>query len=129
MHQDKAVRRPRGLMAGLLMIAVGLLFLGERLDWLRSDLAWSWWPGILVVMGLARLGWAQDREQRKGGLVLLLMGGWLLVNTLELFDLHWGSSWPLLLIGFGLIWTWEAIAGAGDRRQEAVTPTAEERHD
>jgi hypothetical protein len=128
MNERRRKVQPRGLVAGLVMITVGLIFLADQLDWLDTDLTWRYWPLILVALGLGRLGWAEGREQVKSALVLLLMGSWLMVNTLELFELDWRSSWPLLLIGFGLIWTWEALSGA---RERAATPVeaGEERHD
>jgi len=120
--------QPRGLVAGLVMIAVGSIFLADRLDWLESDLTWRYWPLILVALGLGRLGWAEGREQVKSALVLTMVGGWLLVNTLELFELDWRSSWPLLLIGFGLIWIWEAVSGARERSPKPLE-AGEEHHD
>lgn len=120
MNDLRRARTSGGLVAGLILIGLGLLFLGEELRWLEAEAAWRFWPLVLVALGIAKLARASGADQRKGGLVLVMIGGWLLVNTFELFDLDWGTSWPLLLIGFGLIWTWEALAG---RRSE------EERHE
>jgi hypothetical protein len=46
----------------------------------------------------------RNRELRKG-FIMLAVGTWFLANTLDLFDLSFDRSWPLLLILIGLAMT------------------------
>ena len=51
---------------------------------------------------------ATDRSERsdiRRGAMLVGVGGWLLIVSLGIGDLSYSSSWPLLLIIFGLIRT------------------------
>lgn len=101
------------IQAGWILIAVGALFLVERLGW---DWGWSWhptvrrlWPVILIVVGLAKMqsnvadpgtsGWRLRRQVAGGGWIVLMgilflldQNGWLYLS----------QSWPLFVIGAGL---------------------------
>ena len=46
----------------------------------------------------------RNRELRKG-FIMLAIGIWFLANKLDLFDLSYDTSWPLLLILIGLAMT------------------------
>ena len=45
-----------------------------------------------------------QRDLRKG-LILLAVGSWLLLNTLGIWGLRYGDSWPLLMILIGVALT------------------------
>jgi len=96
-------RRSNGQLAvGIIIAALGVLMLFEHVIGFQVRDIWRLWPLILVVLGLVRLSGMGDGERRGSGLNAVIVGLWLLVNTLELFDLDWSNSWPLLLIGLGL---------------------------
>ncbi len=90
------------LVAGLVILAVGILMLVNRLGpwelygWTRL------WPLLVIALGLTRFASASDEEHRSSGAFLVLLGTWFLINTFEVFGLDWGESWPLLLILIGL---------------------------
>ena len=94
------IHRTGQLIAGVIVAALGVLLLFERVIGLEFYGIWQLWPLVLVGIGVARMG--GNTERKRSGLFLLLIGFWLLVNTLELFDLDWGTSWPLLLILLGI---------------------------
>lgn len=90
------------LIAGIVVAGVGVLLLFQHVvDFYVRDV-WHLWPLILVCIGIIRFASEGGRERRRSGLTLTIIGLWLLVSTLELFGLDWGTSWPLLLIGLGL---------------------------
>ena len=72
------------------------------------------WPWVLVALGLARLS---DRSTdangctrgRRSGAWLLLIGGWGLLNEYRIFGIHYGHSWPILVIGAGAMVVWRAL--------------------
>jgi hypothetical protein len=98
-----------GVTGGVVLIAVGVAFLLAELHLLSTRHFWRWAPLVLVVLGAGKILTASSFARVKGGLVLTLLGGWLLLNTHEVGFFHWGNSWPLLLIGFGAIAVLEAI--------------------
>lgn len=93
----------RRLIGGLVLITVGALFLLQELDITRIGRLWAFWPVILIVLGLARIIDPGEHERRSGGFWLLAIGSWLLIGSLGLFGFSYGTSWPLLLVMFGLI--------------------------
>jgi hypothetical protein len=100
-----------GLTGGLVLIAIGLIFLLARMDVFSERALWRLLPwGVLLVMGglkvLSGGGWRLE----KGGLTMILIGAWGLVSSLGVAGLTWGTSWPLLLIGFGLLAVFETVA-------------------
>ncbi len=96
--------------AGVILIAAGVFFLLFNLGVVEIDVPWQWWPLVLVAIGTGRLVTAGNHEERRSGVTLILIGGWLLVNFLDLFGLGWRNSWPLLIIIAGGMMVWKALA-------------------
>ncbi len=116
-------KRADGLMGGLILIAVGAVFLLLQQGILQAAGIRDWWPLIVVAVGLAKLV-SGDGERRRGGLWLLFVGGWMLLNTNHLYGLSWHNSWPILVIGLGTMLTLGAIfparrRGCGPQETEA----------
>lgn len=93
------------MTAGLLLIALGLVFLFGRMNWAYADLfvLHKLWPLFLLVIGVAKLTQAPDvrRPGARGS------GGWL-VFIAVMFLLHnynvmpLSSSWPLFIVATGI---------------------------
>ncbi|MGD8330582.1 MAG: DUF5668 domain-containing protein [Acidobacteriota bacterium] len=104
-------RADRGaLVPGLLMIVVGTVFLLERFDYISMRQAWDLWPGLLIALGAMQLLW--PRHGRRS-IFLLLLGIWLQINVLDLWDLDWDDSWPLLIIFIGASFVFDALFNRG----------------
>lgn len=88
------------LIAGLIVLGVGVLMLIEGLWDYPARSFYRLWPLILIGIGASRLV-GGDTEKRSSGLVLTGIGVWALISSLELFGLDWGDSWPLLLVFIG----------------------------
>jgi len=105
------------------MIAVGTAFLLERFDVLALRQVWDYWPMIFVVIGLGNL-LKPDRGRRS--IFLLLIGIWLQISVLELWGLHFGNSWPLLIIFVGASFIFDSLAsstGYGGGRSGRAAPS------
>jgi hypothetical protein len=90
-----------GLFAGILLIAIGTLFLLDRLGY--ADLHYvlhNYWPMFLVFFGLSRFF---HRRKPWSGVWLIVIGLWLQVTTLHWYGVTFNSSWPLLLIAMGAV--------------------------
>lgn len=103
-------RRPLdtgGLVAGILLIAIGTTFLLDRMGYIDFHMTLSdYWPMALVLFGVARF------INRRRGVWLIIIGLWLQATTLHWWNLTFDSSWPLLLIAFGAVTVVRALLHA-----------------
>ena len=83
-------------VGGLILIVIGVIFLGERMDW---GLQWHMsrlWPLILVALGAMQIA-----SRRLGaGFWLVFLGGIFLLNQNHILMLH--DSWPLFIVAGGV---------------------------
>ena len=86
---------------GVCLVLVGVVLALDQLGLLYANHLLRFWPAALIVLGLVML---QRREGQSAlrALVLIVVGGWLLLNTLGLVSLDlWEFFVPLLLVFFG----------------------------
>lgn len=88
------------IMAGLLLVALGLLFLGRRLDLIQGIDFSRLWPVILLVIGAGKFFGPRDENQPRSGLWLMFLGGLFLAHTFRLMTLD--RSWPLFIVAGGV---------------------------
>jgi predicted membrane protein len=73
----------------------------DQLGLLYANHLLRFWPAALIILGLVMLQ-RRDRHSALRALVLIVVGGWLLLNTLGLVSLDiWEFFVPLLLVFFG----------------------------
>src|ERR1700690_3724950 len=86
---------------GFCLVLAGVVLALDQLGVVQADHLLRFWPAALNVAGLAMLQHG-DRHGALRALVLIVVGGWLLLNTLGLLRLDlWEFIWPLLLVLFG----------------------------
>jgi hypothetical protein len=117
MHRDRP--SPAGIVFGLVIIVLGVVLFLDQTGILGWRPTWSFWPVLIIAMGLARFSQPRADGTRDGGW-LLFVGVWLLLN--ELHVLRYRDSWPLFLVAIGIQTMWKAIA----RRTAPPTPKAEQ---
>jgi hypothetical protein len=106
------------LLLGLVVIAIGTLYLLESADVLDAGAAIDdWWPAVIIATGLFQL--VERSHAVIGPLVLVAGGTILLLATTDVLEGDvWSYVWPTALIAMGLI----AIArwaGAGPLPRDA----------
>ena len=108
--------RSRGhqITIGLILIALGGLFLADRVFWLPVDAFSRYWPVILIVLGTGHL----FSRERRGMPWLLVVGGIMLLHTTDVLTLH--DSWPLFIVAAGLGSIWRGWQGPAPRETHAV---------
>ncbi len=91
------------LLAGLVVVVVGLILFTVRISGFGIN-GWSlFWPLIVIAVGVGQLSDSGNgRRGRGSGLAIIVAGVWLLFNSLGLFGFTYGDSWPVLLIFLGL---------------------------
>ncbi|MCL4837801.1 MAG: hypothetical protein KJ058_07545 [Thermoanaerobaculia bacterium] len=101
---------PTRLLVGILFIAGGVLLLARALELVAFlPSIWKLWPAVVIAVGIARLLWPTGQGGRLLGLWFVLLGSWGAVNVWGLFGLSWTDSWPLLVVGVGVILVLEAL--------------------
>ena len=90
---------------GVILIGIGSCFLLMMNGVLPSGSLRTWWPLIVVVLGLGSLAGARDPHGVGSAVTTIGLGGWLLVAANDWYDLGWSRSWPLVFvaIGFGAV--------------------------
>jgi predicted membrane protein len=119
-----------GLLPGLIVAAIGLVFLLNNLNIVRAHDVWEYWPVILIVVGITKLTDSTDSHEKTGGAIMILVGGLLLSSTLGLLSWSVWQFWPLILIGVGLLMLFNRsgaglIAGLRFRPSDATSTKAD----
>lgn len=111
-NSERIEKRTGSLIAGLVLITLGTLFLLDRADVLDfSDVIRHYWPLFVIGAGVTRL----LSGEIWNGLWMLAAGSWMQLVTLGMFGLTWGSSWPILLIVLGAGMIVRALFAAAGR--------------
>ena len=93
------------LAIGLVLFAFGVAMFLDAIDIMEVGMWWMYWPVALIAIGLANAFEAIRRRQGDGSWFLIGIGAWMLCGSLELFDLSYGSAFPLAVVcvGFGTV--------------------------
>lgn len=107
--------QPRGVTSqvilGLMVIALGLLFLLDNLDILDMHRAISFWPMVFIVIGTVKLCDTSSQGGRVVGGLLIGLGVLLTLDRMDIIEFSWRAVWPLVLIGFGVLLLYKAVYG------------------
>jgi hypothetical protein len=101
-------RREAAPLFGVILIIVGIVFLLDELGIMMLGHLETWWPMLLVLLGVSKMAW--KRRVGAGGW-LVLVGLWLQAVQLSLFGLTFGNSWPVFLIAVGAILIVQSLFG------------------
>jgi hypothetical protein len=91
---------------GLILIALGVVLLGHRLDVVPYVSLHRLWPVLLIIAGVVRLTVPADGGPRHG-LGLVLVGGIFLMHTFRVMTLR--DSWPLFIVAGGVSMVLEGL--------------------
>jgi len=109
MNEERKRLDSGGLFAGVLLMAIGSMFLLDRMGYADlHDVLHNYWPMFLVALGVSRF---LKRRRAWSGVSLIVIGLWLQATTLHWWNLTFDSSWPLLLIGFGAVMVARTLTG------------------
>jgi len=92
-----------GMIIGLAVIAVGVLFLLRNVGILYFDDIWQYWPAILIVFGISKIANPRSASNVTGSLIIAGIGTvFLLRNLGYIYGDIWQYLWPGILIAVGL---------------------------
>ena len=111
------MNKQRGqFIVALVLIALGVVFLMGNLDIIDvdiGDLITTWWPLILITLGV--IGLFQARTAPIGSLFLVVIGVVFLLITLDVAD--YDILWPIVIIAAGI---WVLFQNRLSRRSAAA---------
>jgi predicted membrane protein len=115
-HARRAARRAdRGMtsqvLMGVLVIAVGLLFLLDNLDFIDVHDALAFWPLVFIFAGVAKLLDTTSPHGYLIGLAGIGIGVTMILHRLGIIYFSWRAAWPLVLIAVGGMVVYRAMAG------------------
>jgi len=117
MNEEKRPFDSAGLVGGIMLIAVGTMFLLDRMGYIDFHMTLSdYWPMALVLLGVTRF--LNRPRRRMSGVWLIVIGLWLQATTLHWWDMTFESSWPLLVIAFGAVMVVRAALSAMEARHD-----------
>jgi predicted membrane protein len=106
--------RPRltpQVLFGLLVIVAGVLFTLDNLGLVDSEQYLQYWPSALVAVGLLKLWHAREGQGWIGGFLLVVLGGWMLLERVVAIRISLGDLWPLLFVFLGGYMVWKGLGG------------------
>ena len=112
------MKRTPQLLLGLLLVAIGGTALLGRLGVVDIDLGElvsTWWPMLIVLVGIAAL--VSVPRAWMGPALIILVGAVLQLDRLDLIAVSfWDIFWPSLLLLVGLVLVTRYARGPGDDR-------------
>jgi hypothetical protein len=122
MTQIEKARFTGRMIAGGLLILVGVLFTLDSFGFLDAGHLFEYWPLILIGIGLTRLIQAPTPSDRTPGWVLIAIGAAFLLFTLDFFEMY--RVWPLALLAAGAFLVWQSARRRRPAFPEAASPDA-----
>jgi hypothetical protein len=95
-------RRVSGVVAGLILLSIGGLFLLQNMGVVHAGRIWDYWPMLLVWTGLAKLLAPRRPGRFAGGLVILAVGVFFQLDRFGVVWVRARDFWPALLVVAGL---------------------------
>ncbi|MFC4931146.1 LiaI-LiaF-like domain-containing protein [Massilia sp. GCM10023247] len=100
------------VLMGVLVIAIGLLFLLDNLDIIEVRQALAFWPLVFIFAGVAKLLDTNSPNGYLVGLAGIGIGTAMILNRLGIIDFSWRAFWPLVLIAVGAMVVYRAMTGS-----------------
>ena len=108
-YSNHGPRRSGKVVAGLILLAVGAIWLLKNIGYFFPEWLFSW-PMFLIVMGLF-VGF-KTNFRTPGGLIMILLGCLFLAKKFFYMEILWEYVWPVIIMIIG-IWM---IFGRNSRR-------------
>jgi predicted membrane protein len=96
---------------GLIVIVVGVLFTLDNLSVLDASDYLQYWPAGLVAVGLLKLWQVRAGQGVVGGLFLVGLGSWMLLERIVAIQIRLHDVWPLFFVCLGGYMVWKGFRG------------------
>ncbi|MEP6800451.1 MAG: DUF5668 domain-containing protein [Acidobacteriota bacterium] len=103
------------IVAGAILILLGVLFTLDNFGLVQAGDVFRYWPLFIVGFGLLKVSHSRAPEQRVGGVVVTAVGILLLARSLRILPFGMRQIWPVVLLVFGALLVWQSIRGRRPR--------------
>jgi predicted membrane protein len=87
---------------GLMIIAVGVVFMLDNLDIIYAGNILRYWPAILVVYGVTKAVQSPHNSGQLFGWIIAAVGLLMLLDRMDFINFRVWNLWPIILIIIGL---------------------------
>jgi predicted membrane protein len=115
------------VVLGILVIAIGMLFLLDNLGIIDVRHALAFWPLAFIVAGAVKFFDTGSHNGHAVGLALIAVGAMLMLQRLGWLYFSWNTMWPVVMIALGGLVVFRALAGRrrpGASLKDAADPVA-----
>ena len=106
-----------GLVGGIVLIAIGSLFLLDRmriLDFDFGDIVRTWWPMFMIIPGVI-MALDSHCRNKNGAFFMIAFGLIFQIAELDLFRWwRWRNLWPLMMIAIGVWMLFQHLQGRNE---------------
>jgi predicted membrane protein len=90
------------VIVGICLALVGVVLMLDRIGLVDAEVAFRLWPAAIIIIGAASYARGPERAGRSNGIILMVVGSWLLLSSLGVIRVSfWQLFWPMVLIGIG----------------------------
>ncbi len=111
-------------LIGLAFVICGLLLILMNMEVIPSVSIWKYWPAILIIIGIAKLGDESERGAVMDGAMWIVWGLWFFACTFNWFGFTYGNSWPVLLIAGGITMVWKSLLPKTSHDQDKLSESS-----
>jgi predicted membrane protein len=97
---------------GVMVIAIGVLFTLDNLNVIDASDYLQYWPAGLVAIGLMKLWQTRRGQGIAGGLFLVALGTWMLLERIVAIQIRLHDVWPLFFVFLGGYMVWKGFGGS-----------------
>jgi predicted membrane protein len=101
-HRHHGMHGGSGVIAGAVIVGVGLILLLDNMGILHADNLWRYWPVILIAVGAGRVMESHRPAALVWGGMISLIGLLFLLDNLHILSFSFNMIWPLAVIAFGV---------------------------
>jgi predicted membrane protein len=102
MENNKSLFFSPQFVLGIMIIAVGVVFMLDNLDIIYAGSILRYWPAILVVFGASKIAQARNGSGQIFGWIIVAVGALMLLDRMDFISFRVWDWWPVVLIIVGL---------------------------
>ncbi|HAP34885.1 MAG TPA: hypothetical protein DCQ28_02680 [Bacteroidetes bacterium] len=86
---------------GLIIIAVGVVFMLDNMDIIYAGDFLRYWPALVIIYGITKVSLSPKNSGQIFGWILILFGSLKLLDVLDIMNFRISDWWPVIIIIVG----------------------------